>query len=133
MIISSYAPVSALIGGCVAWVILAFSQRAVAALRKRWLGWAVVVVQLALLAAAWLRFSTAPRVGTEGCKEFTNVKSLAIGVLLAACGTGAVAIARAFALEGDAGLRRLGLVVLGLVMPYTTTLVLMQDAFCGWN
>jgi len=56
-----------------------------------------------------------------------------IGVLLAACGAGAVAITRAFALEGDAGLRRLGLVVLGLVMPYATTLVLMQDAFCGWN
>ena len=114
-------------------MILAFSRGAVAALRKRWLGWAVVVVQLALLATSWLLFSTAPRVGSEGCVEFANVWWLVIGVLFAACGTGAVEIARAFALEGDAGLRRLGLVVLGLVMPYTTTLVLMQDAFCGWN
>ena len=133
LLISLYAPVAALIGGCLAWVILAFSQTAVAALRGRWLGRTVVVVQIALLAAAWLLFSTAPRSGSEGCVEFTNVWWLVIGVLLAACGAGAVAIARAFALEGDAGQRRLGLVVLGLVMPYATTLVLMQDAFCGWN
>ena len=131
LLISLYAPVAALIGGCVAWVILAFSQGAVAALRKRWLGWAIVVVQLVLLAAAWLLFRTAPRSGTEGCKEFTNVRWWVIGVLFVACGMGVVAIARAFALEGDAGLRRLGLVVLGLVMPYATTLVLMQDAICG--
>jgi hypothetical protein len=67
--------------------------------------------------------------------EFTNVwwLWLMIGVQLAACGVGAVAIARAFALEGDAWHRRLGLVGLGLVMPYATTLVLMKDAFCGWN
>jgi hypothetical protein len=114
-------------------VFLAFSHGAVSALRGRWLVRSVVVVQIALLAAAWLLFSTAPGSGSEGCVEFTNVWWLVIGVLLAACGAGAVAIARAFALEGDAGLRRLGLVVLGLVMPYATTLVLMQDAFCGWN
>jgi len=133
LLISLYAPVAALIGGCLAWVVLAFSQSAVAALRGRWLVRAVVVVQLALLVAAWLLFSTAPRSRSGGCVEFTNLWWLHLGVLLAACGAGAVAIARAFALEGDAGLRRFGLVVLGLVMPYATTLVLMQDAFCGWN
>jgi len=133
LLIPLYAPVAALIGGCLAWVVLAFSKSAVAALRGGWLVRAVVAVQLALLAAAWLLFSTAPNSGSEGCADFTNVWWLHLGVLLAACGAGAVAIARAFALEGDAGLTRLGLVVLGLVMPYATTLVLTQDAFCGWN
>ncbi len=133
LLIALYAPAAALIGGCVAWVILAFSRSAVAALRGRGLIRTVLVVQITLLAAAWLLFSTAPHSGSEGCVEFTDVWWLVIGVLLAACGAGAVAVARAFALEGDAGLMRLGLVVLGLVMPYATTLVLMQDAFCGWN
>lgn len=101
-------------------------------LTRRWIFWALVVVQLVLPLVIRLLIQSAARSPLEpNCIRGNDTLALASLLLWAACATGGVALVTGLASRDS--LQRAVLWVLALAVPYGIMFGLLPEWFCGWN